>query len=219
MGEIVVFSADESWVGGQKLAADPAVDVESAERRGVYTFHRGQFRERLAYVRHPNNPTYLVPYSEFNEFVLLDKYNEALRVLTSLGASWVRCTSFRSTSRERGARIAIGRAKFGGGAERRGKSQYDYEHSGVGRAPVDPRPLRWPGEPGMESAIDAVLRNGVDYVRITVNREQTALRDGEVPVRIKKLGVDLGVYSSSARVDTLEFEARFPGGQDLRRRR
>jgi hypothetical protein len=210
MADVVVFRPDEAWDGLKKLEADPVVDVEPIERRSAYRFHRDVFSSRLAYVRHPHYPRFLIQFSEFDEFVLQDKFNETLRVLTALGASQIRCSSHRQRTRRFGAGFGVGGGKFEAKREHARNSRFDYEYAGAGGAPVDPRPLRWPGEPGIEAAIEGVLRNGATSVRITVNRDDSVSLDTDVPLRLKKFGVELGLHTARGQVDTLEFEATFP---------
>lgn len=210
MSDLVIFSPGEDWASEARLEKDPAVDLEPVEARGLYTFHRGHFQTRLAYVRHPHYATYLVPYNEFNEFVLVDKYNEVLRVMIALGARSVDCTSYRARSRGRTLRALVRGNGLRGGREARSSSTFDYHHEGTGSPARDPRPLRWPGEPGIESAIDAVLQNHATIVRITISREAQLSTNGDIAGSLKKMGVDLGLSMGNSQVDTLEFEALFP---------
>lgn len=212
MSDLVIFSPGGDWASEARLEKVPAVDLEPVEARGRYTFHRGHFQTRLAYVRHPHYATYLVPYNEFNEFVLVDKYNEVLRVMSALGACAVDCTSYRARSRGRTFRALVSGNGFRGGREARSSSTFDYHHEGTGSPARDPRPLRWPGEPGIESAIDAVLQNHATIVRITISREAHLSTNGEITGTLKKLGVDLGLSMGNSQVDTLKFEALFPPG-------
>lgn len=210
MADIVVFLPAEDWPGAHKLEADPIVDVEPFEHREAYRFHRDMFSARLAYVRHPHYSSFLIPYSEFDDYVLQDKFNETLRVLTELGASSIRCSSHRGRHR----RFRAGAKAFDRGVEvsreRSQNSRFDYSFAGAGGPPTDPRPLRWPGEPGLEAAIEGVIRNGATAVKITVKRDDSISMNTEIPVRLKKIGVELGVHSARGQVDTLEFEATFP---------
>lgn len=217
MADVVVFrsSREEGELG--KLEEDPLVDLEPLERRTAYHFYRDMFSARTAYVRHPHFPHFLIPFGEFNEFVLQDKFNEALRVLTSLGASSIRCSSHRERTRRSGAGGGLRSARAELRRERTSASSFDYEHVGSGGPPVDPRPLRWPGEPGIEAAIAAVMRNGATSVKITVRRHDSVSTNVELPLRLKKVGVDLGLHSTASRVDTLEFVADFPGQRQGRR--
>lgn len=210
MSDLVVFSPGEDWAPGPKLAKYSAVEVQPVDARRLFTFHRGHFQPGLAYVRHPHFATHLVPFNEFNEFVLVDKYNEVLRVMTALGACSVDCTSYRARGRGFSLRALVGGNGVRAGREARSSSSFDYHHEGTGSPARDPRPLRWPGEPGIESAIDAVLQNHATRVRITIKRESQLSANAEIASSLTKLGVDLGLSMGNSQVDTLEFEATFP---------
>lgn len=210
MADVVVFQPAEPWPGLTKLQSEPLVDVEPVERKSAYHFHRDMFSVRLAYVRHPHHPHFLIPFSEYDDFVLQDKFNETLRVLTALGASSIRCTSHRERTKRFGAKVAVGPGKVDAKREHARSSRFDYEFAGSGGTPSDPRPLRWPGEPGMEAAIEGVLRNGATSVRITVKRDDSVSVNTDIPVKLQKIGVELGLHSARGQVDTLDFDATFP---------
>lgn len=220
MGDVVIFSPGGDWKPAQKLVDVRSVDIEELAARQSFTFLRESFQAGLAYVRHPHAPRFLIPYNEFNEYVLLDKYNEVLRVMTTLGASSVKCTSYRARTRMRSVRGFVAGKGGSQGRVARSESRFDYESEGAGSPPRDPRPLRWPGEPGIEAAINAVLLTQATKVRVTINRENQLSTTSDVVVTLTKLGVDLGIHSSSSEVDTLEFEASFPvSGSGARRPR
>jgi len=211
MADIVVFRPEDDWPGLKKLESDPVVDLEPEERRSAYRFHRDAFSLRLAYVRHPHYSQFLIPLSEYTEYVLQDKFNEALRVLTALGASTIRCSSHRTQSKSFGGAMRVPKVvKVDAKRGHTSNSHFDYEYAGAGAAPVDPRPLKWPSEPGMQAAIDGVLRNGATSVRITVKRDDAITMDAEIPLRLRKIGVEFGLHSTRSQVDTLDFDATFP---------
>lgn len=210
MSDIVVFAPENEWAGRQKLEDDPAVDVESIANRTNYQFYREAFSTRLAYVRHPHFPRFLIQLGEYNDFVLQDKFNETLRVLTELGASSIRCSSHRERHGRFGVNVAGLGQRGGLGGEKRRASRFDYNFDGSGSAPRDPRPLKWPGEPGLEAAIVGVLRNGASSVRITVKQDDSISMSADIPGRLSRLGVDLGLHVGQNKVDTLEFVAEFP---------
>jgi hypothetical protein len=133
-----------------------------------------------------------------------------LRVLTELGASSINCSSYRERAKRLGVRVGKGDVGTEFKREKTRSSGFDYQYEGAGAAPTDPRPLRWPGEPGIEAAIVGVLRNGATSVRITVRRDDSVSTDAELPLRLKKFGIELGIHGARSQVDTLEFVAAFP---------
>ena len=77
-------------------------------------------------------------------------------------------------------------------------SGFDFHHDGAGSAPRDPRPLRWPDEPGFAAAVESVLDNGTHAV------------DGTLGVQLKKLGFDLGGRTQRSEATSLHIRASFP---------
>ncbi len=120
-------------------------------------------RSSLVYVeRLGETGPLLVPFGEYDEWSLRDRYNEAIRIMNTLGASEVVCKTWgQVTSRRRvairlrgnGPQVTQLRIENGG---------YDFKHHGAGSAPRDPRPLRWPDEPGFAAAVSSVLDNGAN---------------------------------------------------------
>jgi hypothetical protein len=212
VSEIVIFVPDEGETVRRRLLRDPEIDLVDAAEHEKFSFHLGGFHTRLAYRRHPRRPDYLIPYREFDEVILLEKFNEAIRVMTTLGACDVKCTSFRSFDRTRAGRFGWRQngvdVEATTESEKQVSSGYDYEQHGAGSAPRDPSPLRWPDEPGITSAVDSVLNNRAHSVRISVNREQTRSRNLEA--KLKRLGIALGGTTGKEQADRLLFEATFP---------
>src|SRR4026209_2009650 len=53
----------------------------------------------IVYVRHPLHPSELIAFADYDERLAQDRYEEALRVFTSLGAARIVATSHRQTTR------------------------------------------------------------------------------------------------------------------------
>jgi hypothetical protein len=171
----------------------------------------GVIRPALVYV-HVRGETgpYLVPFGEYDEWSLRDRYNEAIRIMNTLGASTITCETFgeRTVRRRFAARIR------GRGAEvaqqRIENSGFDFHHDGAGSAPRDPRPLRWPDEPGFAAAVSSVLENGATDVVINIRSNRTYAVDGSLGVQLKKLGFDLGGATEHSGATSLHIRAAFP---------
>ncbi len=71
-------------------------------------------------------------------------------------------------------------------------SGFDFRHNGAGSEPRDPRPLRWPHEPGFSAAVTSVLDNGSFEVDINIRSNRTHAIDGTLGVQLKDFGFDLG---------------------------
>jgi hypothetical protein len=78
---------------------------------------------------------------------------------------------------------------MGRGAEvtqqRINNSGFDFRHSGAGSAPRDPRPLRWPDEPGFAAAVSSVLDNAATEVVINIRSNRTHATDGALAGELK----------------------------------
>jgi hypothetical protein len=174
----------------------------------------GVIRPSLVYVRAPSTAgSLLIPFGEYDDWSLRDRYNEALRIMSALGASAITCETFGEVT----VRRRFGAKVFGKGGEmsqqRIENSGFDYHHEGAGGSPRDPRPLRWPDEPGFAAAVTNVLENGVTEVVINIKSNRTHAIDGSLGVDLKKLGFELGGMSQRSGVTSLHIRADFPHGR------
>ena len=171
----------------------------------------GATQTSLVYVRSPpETGTVLVPFGEYDEWSLRDRYNEAIRIMNTLGASSITCETYGEVAVRRGFR-----AKFlGRGAklsqQRIENSGFDYRTDGAGSAPRDPRPLRWPDEPGFSAAVTSVLENGSTELEINIRSNRTYAIDGTLGVQLKKFGFDLGGGAQHSGATSLHIHASFP---------
>jgi hypothetical protein len=175
----------------------------------------GVIRASLVYVHVPSERGLLVPFGTYDEWSLRDRYNEALRIMSTLGAATVTCEAFREIAIRRGVRARL----LGRGGEltqqRLENSGFDYRHNGTGSAARDPRPLRWPDEPGFAAAVANVLDNGVTDVDINIRSNRTHAVDGALGVQLKTFGFDLGGEAQSAGATSLHIHATFPQGRKM----
>lgn len=174
----------------------------------------GAIRTSLVYVRVPSEAgPFLVPFGEYDDWSLRDRYNEAIRIMNTLGASSIACETYGEVVVKRGVRAKL----FGRGGEvtqqRIENSGFDFRHDGAGSAPRDPRPLRWPDEPGFAAAVSSVLENGATEVVINIRSNRTHAIDGALGVQLKKLDFDLGGMTQQSGATTLHISASFPQGR------
>jgi hypothetical protein len=171
----------------------------------------GAVRTSLVYVQVPSEAgPFLVPFGEYDEWSLRDRYNEAIRIMNTLGASAITCETFGEVTVRRGLRAKV----FGRGGElaqqRIENSGFDFRHDGAGSAPRDPRPLRWPDEPGFAAAVSSVLENGATEVVINIRSNRTYAIDGALGLELKKAGFDLGGGTQRSGATSLHIRASFP---------
>ena len=138
------------------------------------------------YVRHPIDNRELIAFADYDEKLAQDRYNEALRVFTKLGAARIVAASRRQTSKQVGGRLGLRRIGADLGAGRDATWSLTFDQEGVGGVPVDPRPLRFRDEPMLDAVCDGVLNLGVRKGRIQITRSSTLGVDGELGLRLKE---------------------------------
>lgn len=171
----------------------------------------GLIRSKLVYVAVPMlGEVLLVPFGEHDEWSLRDRYNEALRIVSSLGAATITCETSGEFVVRRGLRARIGLHNAGLSQQRAQEDGFNYSHSGTGHEPRDPRPLRWPDEPGFAAAVSNVLEGGAIEVTINISSTRTHSLDGELGTQLKGLGFDLGGGTERSKATALHIRATFP---------
>jgi hypothetical protein len=171
----------------------------------------GVIRAALVYVRVPSTAApFLVPFGRYDDWSLRDRYNEAIRIMNTLGAATITCETFGEVTVRRGLVAKI----IGRGPEftqrRLENSGFDYRHVGAGSAPRDPRPLRWADEPGFSAAVSSVLENRASEVEIYIRSNRTHAVDGTLGIQLKELGFDLGGTTERLATTSLHIRASFP---------
>jgi hypothetical protein len=207
LSQLVAFydSEPRPLKGGVELAQEPLEAAQGARSTD------GVIRATVVYVRRSSEAgPFLVPFGEFDDWSLRDRYNEAIRIMNTLGAASITCETFREVSRRRGIRARV--AGRGGELtqQRVENSGFDFRHEGAGSTPRDPRPLRWPDEPGFSAAVSSVFDNGATEVVINIRSNRTFSTDGSLGVQLKKLGFELGASSQQSGATSLHIRATFP---------
>lgn len=172
----------------------------------------GAIRPSLVYVRTPTSVgSMLVPFGAYDEWSLRDRYNEALRIMTWLGASSITCETYREVARAGGIRARFADRRGSVSQQRIENSGFDYRHDGEGnRTPRDPRPLRWPDEPGFTAAVENVIDNGVTEITINIRNNRHYSVDGSLGLQLKGIGFELGGNSENSGATSLHIRATFP---------
>lgn len=171
----------------------------------------GAVRPSLVYVPVASEAgTFLVPFGEYDDWSLRDRYNEAIRIMNTLGASSITCETFGERTVRRGFRAKVLRQGGELTQHRIENSGFDFRHHGAGSAPRDPRPLRWPEEPGFAAAVTSVLENEATEVVINIKSHRSYSVDGSLGVQLKKLGFDLGGQAQRSSATSLHISASFP---------
>ncbi|WP_269305845.1 hypothetical protein [Aeromicrobium sp. HA] len=180
------------------------------DRAREFTFGNEPTIAKVVYVSHPRIATRVVPYGQYDSLVMTDKFNEALRIVQTLGAHKVVTRSFRGNL----SRLSIkGKLPQGSAASEISKSTSDeiaFEQVGTGGPPVDPGESVYPDEAGFEAARRAVLLNGARHVAINIESQSAFRVDSDVATALKKFGFTLGANGEKAQVRLLRLDAYFP---------
>src|SRR6188768_929099 len=141
MSQLVAYYDEKPVELKGRVEIDQVPMISASRSRST----EGAVRPSLIYVAVPSEAgPFLVPFGEYDDWSLRDRYNEAIRIMNTLGASAITCETYGEVARRRGFRVRFSR---GGGelTQRRiENSGFDFHHEGAGGAPRDPRPLRWP---------------------------------------------------------------------------
>jgi hypothetical protein len=170
----------------------------------------GEIRAGVVYVRLLRATGAVhVPFAEYDEWSLRDRYNEALRIMNSLGATSIKCETFGESSKIRSLGARLGPKTAALAQQRVKNSAFDYQTTATGSNPRDPRPLSWPDEPGFDAAVSSVLDNGATEVELNVRCSRSHEFDGAIGTQLRKVGFDLGVKTQSSGVTNLHIVATF----------
>jgi hypothetical protein len=208
MSHLVAYYNDEpanlkGQVEIQQLPIGSAERARSAD---------GVVRTSVVYLSQPSEAgQFLIPFGEYDDWSLRDRYNEAIRIMNTLGASSITCETYGEMSKRR--RLGVSLPKRGSAAleqRRMENSGFDFRHNGAGSAPRDPRPLRWADEPGFAAAVSSVLENGATEIVINVKSSRSHAVDGALGTKLRKLGFELGGSTQRSGVTSLHIRAEFP---------
>lgn len=208
MSRLVAYYEEEpvrtrGGVEVEQIPYVPAVPIPASD---------GDVRPNVVYVVIPNpmgTPLH-VPFAAFDEWFLRDRYGEALRIVNTLGASSIECKTSRDSRRRSGITATV---KGIGATLRRNRHQtsmFDYSHVGTGSQPRDPRPLKWPDEPGFGAAVSSVLDNRATSVTINISSTSRHSVNGSLGKKLAGMGFELGVSSESSDAVSLHMVAKFP---------
>jgi len=163
----------------------------------------------IVYVRHPIDERELIAFANYDERLAQDRYEEALRVFTSLGAARIVAASHRQTTKQLGGRFAI-LGKGGSVSIAKDASwSLTFDQEGDGGAPMDPRPLRFRDVVGLEQVCEGVLHNGWKKGKIQITKSSSLGVDGDLAIKLKKSGFKLGVSGTTVMVTEIRIEAAF----------
>lgn len=213
MAQLVAYYEEKPVKKGQGVVIQQPLEEASGSILNADRVEPG-----VVYVVAPHvSSRLLVPFGQYDSWSLTERFNETLRVMNVLGAKSIECKTYGRASRTRRFAIAL---PIGKGTDRRTQleqSGFDYAHQGQGALPMDPRPLRWPDIPGLEAAVEGVLKNQSTRTTISIDSSTDYKRDSKLAGRLRGAGFSLGATSETNNVTVLKVEALFPGPDELKR--
>lgn len=179
--------------------------------RSTYSVIEGEIVPRVVYVQAPiEGRSLLVPFGQYDAWSLRQRFEEALRVMNTLGACEIECTTYSARRNAVAARVGVGPVAGWGKVQRTQSTDFDYSFSGTGAAPRDPGPIRWTNIPGLDAAKESVLLNGGRRVEITIESESEFAADSDLARRLKNAGLVLGLEGRTQAKTLLRIKAEFP---------
>lgn len=179
--------------------------------RSGYDVIEGEVVPRVVYVQAPiEGRPLLVPFGQYDAWSLRQRFEEALRVMNTLGACEIECATYSARRNAVAARVGVGPMAGWGKVTRTQSTDFDYSFSGTGAAPRDPGPIRWSNIPGLDAAKQSVLLNGGRRVEITIESESEFAADSDLARRLKSSGLVLGLEGRTQAKTLLRIKAEFP---------
>lgn len=163
----------------------------------------------VVYVRHPVNELELIPFADYDEKLARDRYEEALRVFTKLGAARIVAKSQSQTTKKGSVKIAGTSFNMGIRSARADAWSLAADLEGEGAPPHDPRPLQFQDIAGLDSLCEGVLNNGWRKGNIHITQSSTLGVDGELAGVLRKAGFTLGLSGGKSKVTEFVIEAAF----------
>jgi hypothetical protein len=112
----------------------PDIYVEQVAVDQAHAFELGYPEVGVAYVRHPVRATRLIPLASYHPTIMVEKVNDAIAMLTALGAAEIELGYNNEVSNEVRADLELlfGLVKIGGEATKEEKVNVVYRAKGTG---------------------------------------------------------------------------------------
>jgi hypothetical protein len=168
----------------------------------------------VVYVRHPVSRTRLIPLASYHSQILVEKTNDAIAMLTALGASKIDLSYSGKISDQAKADVDI---LFGVLTIGLGGSKNDSEHvrgiyqaSGAGARPRALPPLTWIDQPGWRGIIDGRLHGGLREFALTFTYEHDSGVDANLASEARQAGLRIGGEFRKAHRVSFNLRGEFP---------
>ncbi len=209
MASLVSFYVDEPR---KKPDNAPDIYVEQVAVDQAHAFELGYPEPGVAYVRHPVRATRLIPLASYHPTIMVEKVNDAITMLTALGAAEIELGYSNEVSNEVRADLELlfGLVKIGGEATKEEKVNLVYRAKGTGAPPRALPPLTWLDEPGWRGIIDGRLHAGLHEFELGFTFDHLSGVNAELSADVKKFGLRIGGDFRRAHKAAFELRGSFP---------
>ena len=211
MASLVSFFVDEPR---KKPDGAPDIHIEQVAVDQAHAFELGYPEVGVAYVRHPVRSTRLIPLASYHPTIVAEKVNDAIAMLTALGAAEIELGYNNEVSNEVRADLELmfGLVKIGGsgGSTKEDKVNVVYRARGTGAPPRALPPLTWLDEPGWRGIIDGRLHAGLHEFELGFTFDHFSGVDAELSAAARKFGLRIGGDFRRAHKAAFELRGSFP---------
>jgi hypothetical protein len=206
---LVSFYADEPR---KKPDSAPDIYLEQVAVDQAHAFELGYPEVGVAYVRHPVRATRLIPLASYHPTIMVEKVNDAIAMLTALGAAEIVLAYSTEVSNEVRADLELlfGLIKIGAEAAKEEKVNVVYRASGTGAPARALPPLTWLDEPGWRGIVDGRLHGGLREFELTFTFDHLSGVDAELSAAVRKFGLRIGGDFRRAHKAAFELRGSFP---------
>jgi hypothetical protein len=220
MGEMISESGKEgirAWVklmeGGIKIQP---VGKTEAQR---LTFPPGHPREHVLYVGHPTISTVYYPMADFHRFTFEHKFCEAIELLMSLGARYIRVEHVTGWSKDFSARLSVPLAMAADSAtvnasqSSAGRRNLLYEAYLAGtHKPSLPQRLDWyPYEQTWQAIAKGRMAFGLNNFSLSLSYEDDLGINARLKAAALKAGLEIGGKFEDHQSTVWRLEGKFKG--------
>ena len=213
MASLVSFYTDEPH---KKPDSAPKIHLEQLPVSHAQEFELGYPEVGVAYVRHPVRASRLIPLASYHPAIVAEKVNDAIAMLTALGAAEIELAYSNEVSNDVRADLELmfGLIKLGGEYTKEQKMNVLYTASGTGAAPRALPPLMWLDEPGWRGIVDGRLHAGLRDFALSFTFDHRSGVDADLSAVVRKFGLRAGGDFRKAHRVSFSLRGTFPTAEE-----
>ena len=210
--QVAAQEALRAW-GKARDSGLKVLPVGKNEAEGI-SFPPGHPREGILYIGHPAMPHVYYTMADFHRVTFEHKFSEAIEVLMSLGATWIKVEHVQGWSNEFSSRISIPLADASvsakGGTKTSSGRKLLYEANLPGVAASLPDDLVWyTHQPTWKSIALGRLKYGLTDFSMSVSYDDDFGINAGLKLSVAKTGLDVGGSFEDHVSTTWHLEGKF----------